>query len=65
MINKLWKNWFLLVLGFFVMALPYLGFTRGVKNFLSIVAGLCIVGLSFMLARQNAHEDAYSEGRGA
>lgn len=57
MTNRLWKNWFLLVTGVFLMVLPFLGFPRGGKDALSTFSGFVVVCLSFMLARENRNED--------
>lgn len=46
---KLWKNWVLLILGFWIAVLPWLGFPRGLKDALFIISGICVVALAFVM----------------
>ena len=54
--NRLWKNWFLLLLGLWIMILPWTGFPQEVKTPLTVLSGFCVLVLSFVLARPTADE---------
>lgn len=56
--NSLWKNWFLLLLGLWVMVLPWTGFPQSIKTPLTVLSGLCIVALSFTLARPSGEANS-------
>ena len=47
----MWKNWLLLVLGLFVIALPFLGLPSGARTFLFFLSGLGVIALSFLVAQ--------------
>ncbi len=49
--NRLWKNWFLLLLGAWITILPWTGFPQQIKTPITVVSGLGVVLLSFVMAR--------------
>lgn len=54
--NRLWKNWFLLLLGLWITILPWTGFPQQIKTPLTVVTGLAVIALAFVLARPAADD---------
>ena len=46
-----WKNWIVLLLGFVILLLPFLGFPSRISSWLYGLLGFCIVLLSFVIGR--------------
>ena len=46
-----WKNWVILLLGLFIVLLPFLGFPFSIAQWLFGIAGASIVVLSFLIGR--------------
>ncbi|MBI5138644.1 MAG: hypothetical protein HZA95_02505 [Candidatus Vogelbacteria bacterium] len=57
-----WKNWIVLLLGFIVLLMPFMGFPTKVSNWIYFISGLIIVILSYVVGRGLSY--AYSAPAG-
>ncbi len=50
------------MLGFLTLIMPFLGFPRNWKDFFYFAAGLAIAILSYLIQRNETHEDTSENG---